>query len=182
MSATVTTTLVNTNAVPPTELVAPPPAQVEHDDRETSTLEAAIIILILTGVTFISVSGTGILTTALPQIVRDINLENDLLFWPASVYALAAGCTLLAFGAVADIVGSKPMWFLGSGASSFWILGCGLAHSGTQFIAFRAMLGIFVAICLPTSMSLVTASFPQGLSRNIAFAVTGMHQPRNSWH
>lgn len=177
MSATVTTTVVNTDAVPLTDLVAPPSAPVENDNKEKSTLEAASIIFILTGVTFISVSGTGILTTALPQIARDINLENDLLLWPASVYALAAGCTLLAFGAVADIVGSKPMWLLGSGASSFWILGCGLAQSGTQFIAFRAMLGIFVAMCLPTSMSLVTASFPQGPRRNIAFAITGMGQP-----
>ncbi|KAJ5993885.1 hypothetical protein N7451_009609 [Penicillium sp. IBT 35674x] len=177
MSATLTTTVVNNDAVPLADLAAPPPAPVETDNKEKTTLEAASIIFILTGVTFISVSGTGILTTALPQIASDINLENDLLLWPASVYALAAGCTLLAFGAVADIVGSKPMWLLGSGASSFWILGCGLAQSGTQFIAFRAMLGIFVAMCLPTSMSLVTASFPQGPRRNMAFAITGMGQP-----
>lgn len=178
LTFTLTTTAVNAgDAVPLTDLVVPPPAPVENDAKDKSTLETASIIFILTGVTFISVSGTGILTTALPQIARDINLENDLLLWPASVYALAAGCTLLAFGAVADIVGSKPMWLLGSGASSFWILGCGLAQSGTQFIAFRAMLGIFVAMCLPTSMSLVTASFPQGPRRNIAFAITGMGQP-----
>lgn len=178
LTFTLTTTAVNAgDAVPLTDLVVPPPAPVENDAKDKSTLETASIIFILTGVTFISVSGTGILTTALPQIARDINLENDLLLWPASVYALAAGCTLLAFGAVADIVGSKPMWLLGSGASSFWILGCGFAQSGTQFIAFRAMLGIFVAMCLPTSMSLVTASFPQGPRRNIAFAITGMGQP-----
>jgi MFS family permease len=182
MSATVITTAVNTgDAVPLTDLItsppAPAPAPVENNYKEKGFLEAASIIFILTGITFISVSGTGILTTALPQIARDINLDNDLLLWPASVYALAAGCTLLVFGAVADIVGSKSMWLLGSGASSFWTLGCGLAQSGTQFIAFRAMLGVFVAMCLPTSMSLVTASFPQGPRRNVAFAVTDMGQP-----
>jgi MFS family permease len=146
-------------------------------DAVTTTLQAASIIFTLTGVTFISVSGSGILTTALPQIAADINLDENLILWPASVYSLAAGCTLLAFGAVADIVGSKPMWLLGSGVSCFWILACGLARTGSEFIAFRALLGIFVAMCLPTSISLVTSSFPPGPKRNIAFAVTGMGQP-----
>ncbi|KAJ5907855.1 hypothetical protein N7495_000537 [Penicillium taxi] len=140
---------------------------------EKTTLEAVGIIAVLTGVTFISVSGSGILTTALPRIALDINLDQDLIFWPASVYSLAAGCTLLPFGALSNIVGSKLLWLIGSGFSSLFILCCGLARTGIQFIIFRAILGIFVAMCLPTSMSLVTASFPPGSKRNVAFAVTG---------
>ncbi|KAJ5201754.1 Major facilitator superfamily domain general substrate transporter [Penicillium cinerascens] len=148
---------------------------LENDGK--SALESLWIITIITGVTFISVSGTGILTTALPSISTDINLDRDLIFWPASVYALSAGCTLLAFGSVADVVGSKRMWLIGSGFSCPLILACGLARTGNQFIIFRALLGLFVAMCLPTSMSLVTASFPPGRKRNIAFAATGMGQP-----
>lgn len=148
-----------------------------HNKNRKTTLESCWIITIITGVTFISVSGTGILTTALPHISSDINLDQDLIFWPASVYALSAGCTLLAFGSVADVVGSKRMWLIGSGVSCPIILACGLARTGNQFIIFRALLGLFVAMCLPTSMSLVTASFPPGPTRNIAFAATGMGQP-----
>lgn len=148
---------------------------LEKDGK--SALKSLWIITIITGVTFISVSGTGILTTALPRISTDINLDRDLIFWPASVYALSAGCTLLAFGSVADVVGSKRMWLIGSGFSCPLILACGLARTGNQFIIFRALLGLFVAMCLPTSMSLVTASFPPGRKRNIAFAATGMGQP-----
>ncbi|KGO78240.1 Major facilitator superfamily domain, general substrate transporter [Penicillium italicum] len=147
----------------------------ENDGK--SAWESFWIITTITGVTFISVSGTGILTTALPRISTDINLHRDLIFWPASVYALSAGCTLLAFGSIADVVGSKRMWLIGSGFSCPLILACGLARTGNQFIIFRALLGLFVAMCLPTSMSLVTASFPPGRKRNIAFAATGMGQP-----
>lgn len=149
---------------------------VDKQDGKTR-LEAFWIITILTGVTFVSVSGTGILTTALPEISTDINLRRDLVFWPASVYALSAGCTLLAFGSVADVVGAKRMWLIGSGVSCPLILACGLVRTGTQFIVVRALLGLFVAMCLPTSMSLVTASFPPGSRRNLAFAATGMGQP-----
>ncbi|KAJ8100153.1 major facilitator superfamily domain, general substrate transporter [Lipomyces tetrasporus] len=151
-------------------------ASVDNKDGKTM-LESFWIITIITGVTFISVSGTGILTTALPRISTDINLDRDLIFWPASVYALSAGCTLLALGSVADVIGSKRMWLIGSGVSCPLILACGLARTGDQFIVFRALLGLFVAMCLSTSMSLVTSSFPPGPKRNIAFAATGMGQP-----
>ncbi|KAL4955365.1 major facilitator superfamily domain-containing protein [Aspergillus filifer] len=153
-----------------------PKPSTDQKDRKTR-LESFAIITVITGVTFISVSGTGILTTALPHISTDIKLDRDLIFWPASVYALSAGCTLLAFGSVADVVGSKRMWLIGSGVSCPLILACGLAQTGNQFIIFRAILGLYVAMCLPTSMSLVTASFPPGKTRNIAFAATGMGQP-----
>lgn len=150
---------------------------LEDGEDGKTNMQTLCIISVLAGVIFISVSGTGILTTALPTISTDINLNPDLITWPASVYALSAGCMLLAFGSVADVLGSKRMWLLGSGISCPLILACGLAHTGNQFIVFRALLGFFVAMCLPTSMSLVTASFPPGPKRNIAFAVTGMGQP-----
>lgn len=45
-----------------------------------SALESLWIINIITGVTFISVPGTEILTTALPRISTDINLDHNLIF------------------------------------------------------------------------------------------------------
>ncbi|KAK9343610.1 hypothetical protein V1522DRAFT_412725 [Lipomyces starkeyi] len=96
-------------------------ASVDNKDGKVR-LESFWIITIITGIPFISVSGTGILTTALPRISTDINLDRDLIFWPASVYALSAGCTLLALGSVADVIGSKKMWLIGSGLSCPLIL------------------------------------------------------------
>ncbi|KAL4966358.1 major facilitator superfamily domain-containing protein [Aspergillus stella-maris] len=185
-TTTTTTTVLVPPSVPEYELTnlnnkaSPSSSSSDHSDSGSTPrtkLESFAIITVITGVTFVSVSGTGLLATALPQISTDIHLARDLIFWPASVYALSAGCTLLAFGSVADVVGSKRMWLIGSGVSCPLILACGLAQTGNQFIIFRAILGLFVAMCLPTSMSLVTASFPPGKTRNIAFAATGMGQP-----
>ena len=174
---TTTTTTTTTTAPDRSTKEAEPPKLASTVQDGKTALESFWIITIITGVTFISVSGTGILTTALPRISSDIKLDQDLIFWPASVYALSAGCTLLAFGSVADVIGPKRMWLVGSGASCPLILACGLANTGNQFIIFRAILGLFVAMCLPTSMSLVTASFLPGRKRNIAFAATGVGQP-----
>lgn len=142
-----------------------------------SIIQAVSIIITLAGVTFVACIGSGILTTALPRIAADIGLAHNLLLWPASVYALASGCTLLAFGSMADAVGPKLMWVGGSGASCLFIMACGLSRTGVQLIIFRALLGLAVAMCLPSSMSLITSSFPAGTKRNIAFAATGMGQP-----
>ena len=53
----------------------------------------------------------------------------------------------------------------------------GVARTGTQFIAFRAVTGIGAAMCFPTAVSILTNAIPSGRMRNFAFACLGMGQP-----
>jgi MFS family permease len=121
--------------------------------------------------------GSGILTVALPAMSSDLGLSRDLILWPAAVYALAAGCTLLIFGAIADVLGDKRMWLTGSILFAIFTLACGLARTGNQLIAFRTLLGVSIAMCLPCAVSLMTRTFPPGRQRNLGFAAMGMGQP-----
>jgi MFS family permease len=134
-------------------------------------------VVALTGISFLNTMGSGMLTVALPHIAIDVGLAQNILLWPASVYALAAGCTLLIFGSVADVAGDKPVWLTGSILYTFFTLGCGLAQTAAQLIAFRTLLGISIAMCLPSAVSLMTRTFPPGKLRNIGFAAMGMGQP-----
>ncbi|KAK7977067.1 hypothetical protein PG988_004557 [Apiospora saccharicola] len=68
--------------------------------RQFSATKSTLVIVVLTGVSFLNTMGSGILTVSLPVMAGDLRLDDSLLLWPASVYALAAGCTLLLFGAV----------------------------------------------------------------------------------
>ncbi|KAL8723979.1 MAG: hypothetical protein Q9181_007041 [Wetmoreana brouardii] len=142
-----------------------------------SRLKSTLIIITLAGMSFLNTLGSGLLTTALPRIARDIGLEENLLLWPASVYALAAGCLLLIFGAVADVVGAKFVWVTGSFLYVVFTLAVGLSQTGIQIILFRTLLGIAVSMCLPTAVSLTTNTFARGQWRNMAFASIGMGQP-----
>ncbi|KAF1357906.1 MFS general substrate transporter [Lizonia empirigonia] len=63
--------------------------------------------------------------------------------------------------------------FLQSG----FTLACGLAETSTQIIVFRGFAGIAISFCLPSAVSIITSTFPQGKSRNIAFASMGGGQP-----
>ncbi|KAL3489239.1 major facilitator superfamily domain-containing protein [Aspergillus germanicus] len=154
----------------------------EHTTNQTqshplSNAQAITAVIALTGVSFLNTMGSGILTVALPAMSTDLGLSRDLILWPAAVYALAAGCTLLIFGAIADVLGDKRMWLTGSVLFAVFTLACGLARTGNQLIAFRTLLGVSIAMCLPCAVSLMTRTFAPGRQRNLGFAAMGMGQP-----
>lgn len=57
-------------------------------------------------------------------------------------------CPLTA-GAVADVVGSRPLFLTGCVFLACFVLACGLARTAIELIMFRAMQGIAVVLCLP---------------------------------
>ncbi|KAI4253446.1 MAG: hypothetical protein LQ352_003688 [Teloschistes flavicans] len=154
-----------------------PEKSIEAPEVNLPRLRSTLIVITLAGVSFLNTLGSGILTVALPRIAQDISLREGLLLWPASVYALAAGCLLLISGAIADVVGAKPVWITGSWLYVIFTLAVGLSRTGIQMIVFRTLLGVAVSMCLPTAVGLTTNTFPRGNWRNIAFASIGMGQP-----
>lgn len=57
------------------------------------------------------------------------------------------------------------------------IIGCGLAKTGIELIMFRALQGIAVSLCLPTSVAIIADAVPTGRKRNIGFSCLGLVQP-----
>lgn len=146
-------------------------------DIGVSKARGVAIISTLAGINFLNTMGSGILIAALPRIARDVNIPDGLILWPAAVYALAAGCLLHVFGAIGDIVGPKTLWIIGSSLFVAFTMALGFAASSMQVILFRTCLGIAISMCLPTTVSLITNTFPKGQWRNTAFAMNGMAQP-----
>ncbi|ETN42395.1 uncharacterized protein HMPREF1541_01549 [Cyphellophora europaea CBS 101466] len=182
MSQTQTVVELTTN--PPafkTDAPTPAPAVLASDHEPTpvslSKGPTAAIFFSIGGVTLISSMLAGVVTVALPHMVTALKIPPSLLLWPASIYALTCGCSLILSGAIADIVGSRFMYILGTGLQSVFTLACGLARTSTQLIVFRGLAGIAIAFCLPSAVSLVTSYFPHGPRRNMAFATMGGGQP-----
>ncbi|EEU37827.1 uncharacterized protein NECHADRAFT_88283 [Fusarium vanettenii 77-13-4] len=142
-----------------------------------SKIRGVTVIVTLAGISFLNTMGSGILIAALPRIADDVGLGESLILWPAAVYALAAGCLLLIFGAISDVIGAKLMWVTGSYLFVAFTLAVGLAQTGIQIIVFRTLLGASISMCLPTAVSLISNTFPRGNWRNIAFAMNGMGSP-----
>lgn len=151
--------------------------QAPRYPHKISKLRGITVIITLSGVSFLNTMGSGILIAALPRIAHDVGISEALILWPAAVYALAAGCLLLIFGAVADVIGAKLMWVIGSFLYVAFTIGVGFSRTSLQIILFRTFLGIAISMCLPTAVSLITNTFPRGSWRNTAFAMNGMGQP-----
>uniref|UniRef100_L2FV02 Integral membrane protein n=1 Tax=Colletotrichum fructicola (strain Nara gc5) TaxID=1213859 RepID=L2FV02_COLFN len=134
----------------------------------------------LAGITLTSSLTTGFLVVALPKMAKDLAIPSGLLLWPASIYGLTGGCSLLIVGTVAD--GSSRIIFLaGCLLLVGSVLGSGLSNTPTQLIAFRGVQGIAASMLLPTAMSLLTLYFPVGKRRNLGFALVGAGQPTGQY-
>lgn len=142
-----------------------------------SRTRSAAIMLTLSCISLLNTFNTGALTATLPVIAKDINLPSNLLLWPASVYALALSCTLLLMGAIADMVGNRPIFLLGTFLFTGWTIAVALAQTASQLIVFRAMQGIAMSFCMPAAISTITNTFPSGKTRNLAFAIFGGGSP-----
>jgi MFS family permease len=138
---------------------------------------AYLVIAQLTLVTFMTSMSSGLLTTSIPKMALDLAIPPQTYYWPLSVYGLTSGASLLVAGAVADVVGSKRVFLAGNLLLSAFVLGCGLAETAIELTMFRAMQGIAVALCLPTSVGILTKAVPPGRLRNVGFACTGLGQP-----
>ncbi|KAH8803365.1 major facilitator superfamily domain-containing protein [Xylogone sp. PMI_703] len=135
------------------------------------------IIAQLSSLSFLSSFCSGVIVIALPAMQSALDLKEGLLVWPTSSYHLTAGSCLLMSGSITDVVGAKGANIIGSFLSAICISACGLARSGGEIIAFRALQGVAYAIVTPSSVSIISNSVEKGRLRNMGFAFIGFGQP-----
>ncbi|KAF8209116.1 major facilitator superfamily domain-containing protein [Mycena galopus ATCC 62051] len=140
-------------------------------------LKDAFIVATVSGVTTLSVFLSGALTVAIPSIGRELNITEENLNWPLTVFSLTFGCTLLLFGSLSDIFGGRIMFLIGSAWFSVWSIGAALAPNLTWITIALAMLGLGAAANTPAGIGIVVSHFPPGPQRNAAFGVLGAGQP-----
>jgi len=115
---------------------------------------------------------TTIINVAIPAIVTDLQASSTDVQWIQESYTLVFAALLLVFGALADKWGRRAMLIVGL---SFFIVSsifAAMSDTAGTLIAWRVIQGIGGAMVLPTTLSIVNATF-QGKERGIAFAVWG---------
>jgi EmrB/QacA subfamily drug resistance transporter len=129
-------------------------APTSPDPRRWWTLAVLCFSLLV-----ISLDNT-ILNVALPTIQRDLDASSSQLQWIVDAYMLVFAGVLLTAGALGDRFGRKRalafgllVFGLGSGLSA-------LATSAEMLIATRALMGIGGAFIMPSTLSILTATFP----------------------
>jgi EmrB/QacA subfamily drug resistance transporter len=112
-----------------------------------------------------------IVNIALPHIQDALKFSTTDLTWVVSSYTLTFGGLLLLGGRAGDILGRRRVFMAGILLFTFASLLGGLAQEPWQLLAARVLQGVGGAIASPTSLALITTTFPEGPERNRAFGV-----------
>jgi EmrB/QacA subfamily drug resistance transporter len=137
------------------------------------------LIVVALGVLLVMADST-IVTVALPSIREDFGfLEVSLtdLQWVVNAYVLAFAALLLSAGRLADMFGRRRLFAIGLVVFIGASIACALAGNIEVLIAFRAVQGVGAALLAPTSLSIITATFPpqeRGMAIGIWSGVVGL--------
>lgn len=113
-----------------------------------------------------------IVYVALPSLKASLHASLTQLQWVVDAYAMTLAATLLACGALADIVGRRRIFSSGLALFALSSLGCGLVRSAPGLIAGRGVQGVGAAMMFSTSFAIVGVTF-EGRARARAFGLLG---------
>jgi len=118
----------------------------------------ALVVLSI-GLLVISLDNT-ILNVALPSLSDDLGASSSQLQWIVDAYMLVFAGLLLTAGSLGDRFGRKRALTLGLAIFGAASAASALAQSPAALIAGRSLMGIGGALIMPSTLSIVTATFP----------------------
>ncbi|THA26649.1 DHA2 family efflux MFS transporter permease subunit [Streptomyces sp. RKND-216] len=117
---------------------------------------------------FLVVLDVSVVNVALPSMRSDLGMSATGLQWVLNAYTLTFAGFMLLGGRAGDLFGRKRMFLLGLGVFVAASLAGGLAQDGWQLVAARAAQGVGAAVLAPSTLTILTTSFPEGPARTRA--------------
>ena len=120
-----------------------------------------VVLVVVAFTLMMVVSAVSGLNVALPSLARETGASQRDLQWIVDAYTVVFAGLLLPAGALGDRYGRKGTLLAGvaifgsaAGVAIF-------AHSPGMLIALRCLMGIGAAAVMPTTLSIITTSFPE---------------------
>ncbi len=130
---------------------------------------AALVVLMLP-VLLVSVDNT-VLSFALPAIALDLAPSSAQQLWIIDAYPLVLAGLLVTMGTLGDRFGRRRMLLIGGIGFAAVSALAAYATSPGMLIAARAALGVFGAMLMPSTLSLLRSIFTHRDQRRLAIAV-----------
>lgn len=130
---------------------------------------AALVVLMLP-VLLVSVDNT-VLSFALPEISIALAPTGAEQLWIIDVYPLVLAGLLVTMGTLGDRFGRRRMLLIGATGFAAVSALAAFAPSAALLIAARALLGLFGAMLMPSTLSLLRSIFRNRDQRRLAIAV-----------
>ncbi|WP_435298992.1 MFS transporter [Timonella sp. A28] len=150
-------------------------AQVPHATSAPTTPRAGIkewlgLATLMLVVLIVSIDNT-VLSFALPELSKELRPTGTALLWMVDIYPLVLAGLLVVMGTLGDRIGRKKLLLIGAvgfGAVSIY---AAFATSAEHLIAARALLGLFGATLMPSTLALLRNLFHNNEQRRLAIAI-----------
>ena len=109
---------------------------------------------------FASVVDHGSVIVALPSVAEDLKIELPSVQWVVIGFALTISALLLPMGRLADMIGQKRVYILGSILLMVGAAGAGFAPNLAPLLLARILQGVGAAMTQGTGMAIMTSVFP----------------------
>jgi EmrB/QacA subfamily drug resistance transporter len=136
-------------------LLAPAAAPAALSPKRQRLVLAAVAVALMTVMS--AVSG---LNVALPSLARDTGASQTQLTWVVDAYTVVFAGLLLFAGALGDRYGRKGILVAGLALFGLAAGGATLTDDPALLVALRALMGVGAAGIMPTTLSVITTSFP----------------------
>ena len=130
---------------------------------------AALAVLMLP-VLLISIDNTA-LSFAVPSLSMSLAPSGNELLWMIDVYPLVLAALLVPMGSLGDRIGRRRILLIGGVGFAAVSLMAAFAPSAGWLIVARGLLGIFGAMLMPATLSLIRNIFTDASERRAAIAV-----------
>jgi MFS transporter, DHA2 family, multidrug resistance protein len=129
----------------------------------------ALAVLMLP-VLLIAVDNT-VLAFALPSIAQDFRPAATTQLWIVDVYSLVLAALLVTMGSIGDRIGRRRLLVIGAAGFAVVSAIAAFAPSAEYLVAARALLGVFGAMLMPSTLSLIRNIFTDASARRLAIAL-----------
>jgi EmrB/QacA subfamily drug resistance transporter len=126
-----------------------------------------VLIACVLGSAVVFVDST-VVNIALPSLRVDLGASLSDQQWVIDAYLLTLGSLVLLGGSLGDHLGRRRVFALGVAGFGLTSLCCAIAPSAGVLIAMRAVQGVFGALLVPSSLAIITETFPAGAQRGAA--------------
>ncbi|QMU70088.1 MFS transporter [Streptacidiphilus sp. P02-A3a] len=120
---------------------------------------------------FLVMLDVTVVTVAVPAIRDSIGAGASAMAWVVDGYSAVFGALLLLGGGFGDRLGHRRVLLAGLGVFALASLGCAVATSAGALVAARLAQGAGGALLVPTSLALLTTSYPSAAGRARALGV-----------
>ncbi|PZE85125.1 MFS transporter [Curtobacterium sp. MCBD17_032] len=130
---------------------------------------AALAVLMLP-VLLISVDNT-VLSFALPSIARALHPDATTQLWIVDAYPLVLAGLLVVMGSIGDRIGRRRILVVGATGFAVLSAAAAFATEAWMLVAARLAMGVFGAMLMPATLSIIRNVFPDAGERRLALAV-----------